>query len=218
MMENNWYVYRHIRLDKNEPFYIGIGNKKNYGRAYQNKPDRRNKIWKKIFDKTDIEVEIILEGLTKNQSSEKEQELIRLYGRKDLGTGTLCNMTDGGDGIWNCARSDETKEKLRQQKLGDKNPMFGKTQTEETRLKRRNSLLGQTRSESTKKKQSLSTINSGQAKSVDVYNFNNNEYVGRFHSISEACRVLGFHKSNSKACLVAKGKRNQTHGYVFKYV
>ena len=218
MMENNWYVYRHIRLDKNEPFYIGIGNKKNYARAYQIKPNRRNEIWRKIFDKTEIEVEIILEGLTKNQSSEKEQEFIRLYGRKDLGTGTLCNMTDGGDGIWNCIRSNETKDKLRQQKLGDKNPMFGKTQTEETRLKRRNSLLGQTRSEEVKKKQSLSSIKSGQAKSVDVFRFDNNDYIGRFHSISEACRTLGFHHANSKACLVANGKRKQTHGYVFKLV
>ena len=66
MMKNNWYVYRHIRLDKNEPFYIGIGNKKNYARAYQTNPDRRNEIWCKIFNKTDIEIEIILEDLTKN--------------------------------------------------------------------------------------------------------------------------------------------------------
>ena len=28
------YIYRHIRLDKNEPFYIGIGSDKDYKRAY----------------------------------------------------------------------------------------------------------------------------------------------------------------------------------------
>lgn len=217
-MENNWYVYRHIRLDKNEPFYVGIGNKKNYERAYQTKPDRRNQIWGKVFNKTNIRIEILLEGLTKNQASEKEQEFIKLYGRIDLNTGILCNMTDGGDGIWNCIRSEETKEKLRQQKLGNKNPMFGKTQNEETRLKRRNSLLGQKRSENTKKKQSLSSIKSGQSKSVDVYRFDNNDYVGRFYAISEACRFLGFHKLTSKACLVANGQRKQTQGYIFKYV
>jgi len=27
------YVYRHIRLDKNEPFYIGIGSDFNYQRS-----------------------------------------------------------------------------------------------------------------------------------------------------------------------------------------
>lgn len=218
MMENNWYVYRHIRLDKNEPFYIGIGNKKNYARAYQTNPDRRNEIWRKIFTKTNIDVEIILEGLSKSQASEKEQEFIKLYGRKDLNNGLLCNMTDGGDGIWNCIRSEDTKEKLRQQKLGDKNPMFGKTPSKETSLKRSKSLTGQKRSEETKKKQSLSSINSGQAKSVDVFRFDDNKYVGRFYAISEACRILGFHQSISKASLVANGKRNQTHGYVFKFI
>lgn len=218
MMENNWYVYRHIRLDKNEPFYIGIGNKKNYARAYQTNPDRRNEIWKKIFIKTDIEIEIILENLSKTQASEKEQEFIKLYGRKDLNTGSLTNMTDGGDGIWNCLRSKETKEILRQQKLGNKNPMFGKPQSYETKLKRSKSLTGQKRSEEVKKKQSLSSIKSGQAKSVDVFRFEDNEYIGRFYAISEACRILGFYHSNSKASLVANGKRNQTHGYVFKFV
>ena len=54
MMENNWYVYLHIRLDKKEPFYVGIGNKKNYDRAYQTNPDRRNEILCKIFSKTKI--------------------------------------------------------------------------------------------------------------------------------------------------------------------
>jgi len=218
MMENNWYVYRHVRLDKNEPFYIGIGNKKNYARAYENKPDRRNVVWRKIFNKTNIEIEIIIEGLTKHQASKKEQEFIMLYGRRDLGTGILCNMTDGGDGIWNCKRSEETKEKLRQSKLGDKNPNFGKSPSEETRLKRSKSLTGQKRSEEEKHKQSLRTIKSGQAKTVDVFKYDSGEYVGRYYAIAEACRVLGFHHSNSKAVMVANGKRNQTHGYVFKYV
>lgn len=217
-MKNNWYVYRHIRLDKNEPFYIGIGCKKNYERAYQIKSERRNILWGKIFSKTTIKIEIILDNLTKSQASEKEKEFIKLYGRKDLNTGTLCNMTDGGDGIWNCIRSEETKEKLRQQKMGDKNPMFGKIQSDITKLKRSIKLKGQKRTDETKKRQSLSSINSGQAKSVDVYKFETNEYIGRFYAISEACRILGIYNLNGKASMVAKGKRKQTGGYIFKYV
>jgi hypothetical protein len=217
-MKNNWYVYRHIRLDKNEPFYIGIGCKKNYERAYQIKSERRNMLWGKIFSKTTIKIEIILDNLTKSQASEKEKEFIKLYGRKDLNTGTLCNMTDGGDGIWNCIRSEETKEKLRQQKMGDKNPMFGKIQSDITKLKRSIKLKGQKRTDETKKRQSLSSINSGQAKSVDVYKFETNEYIGRFYAISEACRILGIYNLNGKASMVAKGKRKQTGGYIFKYV
>ena len=38
------YVYRHIRLDKNEPFYIGIGSDKTYKRANARYKGDRNEI------------------------------------------------------------------------------------------------------------------------------------------------------------------------------
>jgi len=45
------YLYRHIRLDKNEPFYVGIGEDKitqeyQYVRAYDK--TNRSKWWKDI--------------------------------------------------------------------------------------------------------------------------------------------------------------------------
>jgi hypothetical protein len=218
MTLNVWYVYKHIRLDKNEPFYIGIGSKKNFARAYEFNQGKRNVIWWKIFSKTDIQVEIIYENLTKGDAALKEQELIKKYGRKDLNEGLLCNMTDGGDGIWNCKRSEATKKLLSEKKLGSKNPQFGKKPSKETLKKRSIALTGKKKSKETKKTQSLATIKSGQAKKVDVFKYETNEYVGRFYAISEACRVLGFHHLNGKAVEVAKGKRNHTQGYVFKYV
>lgn len=217
-MENNWYVYQHIRLDKNEPFYIGIGNKKNFARAFEFSKDKRNEIWWKIYSKTNIYVEILYESLTKTEASLKEQELIKKYGRKDLNEGSLCNMTDGGDGIWNCIRTEKTKKLLSEQKIGSKNPQFGKKQSKEFIEKRFKNIRGIKKSDEDKKKQSLNTIKSGQAKEVDVFKYNTNEYIGRFYAISEACRILGFHHLNGKAVQVAKGKRNHTQGYVFKYV
>lgn len=92
--QNDWTVYRHIRLDKNIPFYIGIG--KDTNRPY-NKKDRSN-FWKNIICKTKYIVEILFDNLTKEQAIEKEKEFVKLYGRIDLKTGTLCNMTCGGDG------------------------------------------------------------------------------------------------------------------------
>jgi hypothetical protein len=90
------YVYRHIRLDKNQPFYIGIGiSDKDFDRA--NETYNRNEIWKRIASKTKIEVEILLSGLTIDQAKEKEKEFIALYGRINNLTGCLSNMTDGGD-------------------------------------------------------------------------------------------------------------------------
>jgi hypothetical protein len=217
-MENNWYVYQHIRLDKNEPFYIGIGNKKNFARAFEFSKDKRNEIWWKIYSKTNIYVEILYESLTKTEASLREQELIKKYGRKDLNEGSLCNMTDGGDGIWNCIRTEKTKKLLSEQKIGSKNPQFGKKQSKEFIEKRFKNIRGIKKSDEDKKKQSLNTIKSGQAKEVDVFKYNTNEYIGRFYAISEACRILGFHHLNGKAVQVAKGKRNHTQGYVFKYV
>ena len=114
---NNWYVYRHIRLDKNQPFYIGIGNKTDYARAYEFKADKRNNIWNAIYSKTQIEVDILFYNITKQEAANKEKEFIKLYGRIDNSNGILSNMTDGGDGILNAKRSLETREKLRQGKL-----------------------------------------------------------------------------------------------------
>lgn len=105
------YVYRHIRKDTNQVFYIGIGtdDKGKYTRAFSK---NRNIYWKRIVDKTDYEVEILFNDITKEEAINKEIEFIQIYGRRDLGLGTLCNLTDGGEGASNM--SEEGKERLRQ--------------------------------------------------------------------------------------------------------
>ena len=91
------YVYRHIRLDKNEPFYIGIGSDSSYKRA--NEKTRRNKIWNDINSRTEYHVDILCDGLNWVEACEKEKEFIALYGRINKKNGTLSNLTDGGDGV-----------------------------------------------------------------------------------------------------------------------
>ena len=49
-------VYRHIRLDKNEPFYIGIG--RDEARAFSKKG--RNRHWRFITTKSNYEIDIYL--------------------------------------------------------------------------------------------------------------------------------------------------------------
>lgn len=93
------YVYRHIRLDKNEPFYIGIGSDKTYKRANAKYKGDRNEIWYKIVDKTKFEVEIIFDDVDWDFACKKEKEFIALYGKKSNGTGILANITDGGEGV-----------------------------------------------------------------------------------------------------------------------
>ena len=114
------YLYRHIRLDKNEPFYIGIGSDEKYKRAYSKK---RSKFWKNIISKTNYEVEIVLDNLTWEEACKKEKEFIKLYGRKDLNEGSLVNMTDGGDGICGYKHTEIAKNKIAKNWMGDNNPM-----------------------------------------------------------------------------------------------
>lgn len=146
-------VYRHIRKDKNEPFYIGIGADEK--RAFSLKS--RNDYWKKIVMKTEYEIEILFDDLTWEEACEKEKEFIALYGRKDLGNGSLVNMTDGGEGflslsydakkrqrentikVWTGKKhSEESIEKIRQASnrqwaLSKNTGMKGKKHTEETK-------------------------------------------------------------------------------------
>ena len=70
-------VYRHIRLDKNEVFYIGIG--KNLSRAFDKR--QRNRYCKFITNKTKYRVDILFDDLSKEEASDKEKEFIKLYGR-----------------------------------------------------------------------------------------------------------------------------------------
>jgi hypothetical protein len=124
------YLYRHIRLDKNVPFYIGIGKSDlNFNRAKSNKS--RNPYWHHIVNQTEYKVEILMDDLTWEEACEKEIEFISLY-KKHSQSGTLCNIADGGGGGY----------------LG-----------EEVNEKRRQSLIGHKLSEETKKKISLKAKN-----------------------------------------------------------
>lgn len=89
------YVYRHIRLDTNQVFYIGIGIGYSYQRAFQK--TYRSDFWQKITKKTEWYAEIMIDGITRPQAQEKEKEFIALYKRRKEG-GTLCNLSIGGEG------------------------------------------------------------------------------------------------------------------------
>ena len=115
------YVYRHKKAGTNEVFYIGIGVKKSYGRAYTK--SGRNKHWENLVNKYGFEVEIIADKLTREEARELEIMLIEHYGRFDLGTGKLVNMTAGGDGM--SEPTPEIRKALSERSKGENNPMYG---------------------------------------------------------------------------------------------
>ena len=160
-------VYLHLRKDTGEVFYVGIGQTES--RAYDTK-NRKNKYWTNIYNKVGRDVEIVLENITWEEACQEEVKLIAFYGRKDLGKGSLVNMTNGGEGLVN--PSDEVRNKLRYEKSEyhkellrnyqkgikqsretiEKRVSTGYHKTEEYKQKQRQAHLGIPRSEETKQK------------------------------------------------------------------
>jgi group I intron endonuclease len=138
---NDFYVYEWIRLDTNEPFYVGKGQG---GRAYY---PCRNRYFNNIIKKLGFEnvaVVILHEGLTEEEALEYEVYYIAVY--KDEFGFKLSNMTDGGEGITGYHHTEETREKLakvmREIRVGENAPMFGKTHSKQSRLKMSKARIG----------------------------------------------------------------------------
>jgi len=152
------YNFEGLKFDF-EPFYIGKGrgDRMNHSK-YDKRTFKSNKI-KSILDTGgEIIAFKIKENLSLHESLDIEKELIRRIGRRDLNSGPLTNLTDGGDGRINGKNSEESIEKarkklkiiainrkingtdkhtdkvvkrLREINIGEKNPMWGKTHTDE---------------------------------------------------------------------------------------
>ena len=82
-----FYIYAYLRED-GTPYYIGKGFD---NRAY-------NKHKKIPVPKDKSRIVFYQTNLLEDDSHRLEIKYIKLFGRKDLGTGILRNMTDGGEG------------------------------------------------------------------------------------------------------------------------
>ena len=163
------YVYRHRRLDTNEAFYIGIGSNENLKRAYSK--DKRSKFWHAVVNKCGYCVDVLIKDISWDEACEIEKYLISKIGRRDLGTGPLVNMTEGGDGVSGIIFTQESKEKMSKSQLGRKHTAAtiekmsrvqkGRTFSEESRIKMSNSQKGlQARGKNPKAKMTLD-VNTG---------------------------------------------------------
>jgi hypothetical protein len=109
-----YYVYAYIRID-GTPYYIGKGTKK---RAWA-KCSNDN-----IRPPRDINRIVICEcNFTEIGALAVERRLIRWWGRKDIKTGILRNMTDGGDGSQGAVLSESHKKSI-QKSLTGRNPTW----------------------------------------------------------------------------------------------
>ena len=88
MEKSEYYVYVHKRASDGQPFYYGRGKDRRAWEPYRN-PWHAN-----IVAKHGVIVEILQTGLTRDEGSALEKQLIKAA--KEAG-GKLCNMTDGDD-------------------------------------------------------------------------------------------------------------------------
>tara|TARA_R110002050_G_scaffold248191_1_gene385988 strand:- start:568 stop:1536 length:969 start_codon:yes stop_codon:yes gene_type:complete len=103
---NDKVVYIHRKATNREVFYVGIGTPE---RPYRKSPTSRSEFWHKIVNKHGYNIEVIHTGLSWEDACDIEEDLIELIGRRDIGLGTLVNLTNGGDGTLGAVWSDERR-------------------------------------------------------------------------------------------------------------
>jgi hypothetical protein len=105
------YVYAYLRED-GSPYYIGKG----VGSRYKEKHT--------VTVPPEDRIQFVKTQLSDQDAIALEIDLIAKYGRKDLGTGILRNLTDGGEGMLN--PSPDIRKRLSEAKLGKKPNNYGK--------------------------------------------------------------------------------------------
>lgn len=188
------YIYKHIRKDTNEIFYIGIGKLKRRLHSTKN----RNAHWKHIVDKCGFISEIIEDNLSWEEACEKEKLLIKQYGRIDLGTGVLVNMTEGGEGFVS-NHSDISKIKMSIAKSGKKR----QPHSTKTKEKIASALTGIIRSQKSKEKNKISHI--GKKASENTREKMKESKLGIKHSDS-TIQKMKKPKSKEHAKNISKGR------------
>jgi len=134
------YIYIHRRKTNDEVFYVGKGKEHRWCNVYS-----RGNHWKNIANKHGVYCEIVANSLTESEAFILEKKLIELYGRLDQKTGSLVNLTRGGDGV--CGYKYTPEQCKRKSELGT-----GRFHSAETKAKMSRVQKGRTFTEDHKRK------------------------------------------------------------------
>ena len=133
---NEYYTYAYLRED-GTPYYVGKGRGK---RAY----DKNRHC---VYVPSEERILFLKQNLTEEEAFKHEKYMIAVFGRKDLGTGILRNLTNGGEGSSGYKHTEESLLKI-------SNINKGKKISEETRKKMSMAQKGRTFSDESRKRMS----------------------------------------------------------------
>ena len=210
-----------------EPFYVGKGKGNrlkrhlNESQLNSNNNPHKERILKKIikkgFDPIQYAV-IIKNSITESNALDLEKNIIQLIGRHNLNSGSLTNLTDGGEGMSNYSSPFKGKtyeemfgiEKANQLKFdksklvsGSSNPMFGKTSF----------WKGKSLSSNTKNK-----ISESKRKPVKQIDTKTKEVIEIFSCPNEASKKLSISLSGIHNCLSPNQPSKSSAGFIWEYV
>jgi NUMOD1 domain len=241
-----YYVYVFFKPDENKtPFYVGIGSVYADGREridyhflYAKNPKHQaNKLFyntlKKILDNNQQPiVEKVAENLSIDNASELEKKLIQLYGRKVDKTGTLCNITDGGEG-WSGEQPHKWKKVVQLDLHGNlintwESIKQAALETESSRndissvcrgvRKTHNGyiwlFLDDYENNFETEIKLRTTFYQTQSKITYQYDLKGN-LLKIWDNAKQAAETLGLHRSTISLC--CQGKQRQTGGFIWKY-
>ena len=194
---NDYYVYGYSDPTSLDPyFYIGKG----FGRrayrhlsiSYRNRKTHfYNKLNKLLIGGIQPVISFFEIKLTKREAIALEIKLIAKYGRHDLGTGCLCNHTDGGD--------------------GGTGALIGHKHSFETILKIKESNSNRTKEINDKLRQAHVK---SQGRAIVAISLITGEVVISFECVN-AVKRKGIDPSS--VCRVLSGRQKSSGGYFWKY-
>ena len=187
-------VYAHRNL-KNGKSYVGMTSQEpkyrwDNGKGYKNQP----KIWADIQNSdwnSDWQHEIL--GKFENEQDALKYEAF-LIAMLDTVRNGYNSSTYSSYGF-----TEETRKKISESMTGEKNPMYGKHHSEDTKRK-------------------MSEAHKGKiyANTKPILQFSKNgELIAEYSSLTEAERQTGC--NNSHICECCKGERKSASGYIWKY-
>lgn len=191
----NYFIYMHKNKINNK-IYIGITGELSpeirWQKGYSHNKHFSSAIKKYGWD--NFQHIILFQKLNKFQAEEKEKELIEFYNSDNPNYGY--NLTSGG-GLGVCKHNDYSKRLMSINTSGEKNPMFGKHHSEETKNKIRKKLQSHPR---TSKKILCVELNQ------------------IFNSLREAERITGINHSNISQAAKTNGNQKTAGGFHWSYV